>query len=670
MVTTKMFPLLKCRSGTIATFMLVLTLTVSFGLFPSTSEASAQETVFPIEGLVVTASPLPRETTAIANHLTILEGSDIQARGKRTLAEALRELAGVTVVRGGSFGAVTSVFLRGGESDYALVLVDGIQVNEAGGHFDFSSLTTDNIERIEILRGPASALYGSDAVAGVIHVITKLGRGTPSATLSYDTGTFGKQDLIGQFSAGTERAAYSMSIANYKIAGILPFNNQSSNRSLSGNARLRPDNVTDLAMGFRLTSRQYHFPTDGSGAIVDHNAFTFSDNINAHANLTRTITPNLSLQTLIGLNQTDGGTDDAQDNGVDTIGFYGYTSSDQFRRASGEIKAHVNIRSATASVGFEYEHESQRSFTESMSEYGTNYGKSKNHRENRAYFVALTNSHSHLSYNLGGRLEDNERFGNNQSWQAGASWGPLGTTNTLLKAAAGTAIKEPTFYENFATGFAKGNPDLKPEKATSWELGLGQNFSKNSLRFSATYFNQRFKDVIQYISSRPNPSDPSFLNVAKAESRGFELDAKMDIQPFSVGVSWTSMKTEVTDSGFEKDEGATFVEGQSLLRRPDQKFSSWISLTKKHTDISVHFSHIGARADRDFSTYPATRIILPAYNLLSIENTWRIMVNSNDHPTLTLRIKGENMLAEHYQEVFGFQTPGRSLTIGATAHIN
>ena len=130
----------------------------------------------------------------------------------------------------------------------------------------------------------------------------------------------------------------------------------------------------------------------------------------------------------------------------------------------GEIKAHANIQSATASVGFEYEHESQRSFTESMSEYGTSYGKSKNHRENRAYFVALTNSHSHLSYNLGGRLEDNERFGNNQSWQAGASWAPLGTTNTLLKAAAGTAIKEPTSMRILPLALQKEIQTLSPKR--------------------------------------------------------------------------------------------------------------------------------------------------------------------------------------------------------------
>ncbi len=651
--------------------LIVSTIFLQLGLLITPHGTFAQEAVFHLEGLVVTASPLPREMHSIANHITILEGEEIRARGKTTVAEALRELPGVTVVRGGSYGAVTSVFLRGGESDYTLVLVDGVQANEAGGNFDFASLTTDNIERIEILRGPASALYGSDAIAGVIHIITKLGQGPPSASVSYNTGSFGKQDVIAEFGTGTERAAYSMSIASYETSGILPFNNQNSNKSLSGNARLRPDDDTDLAMGFRLASRKYHYPTDGSGAVVDRNSFFFGDHINAHANLTRAISPNLSFQTLVGLNQTSGGTDDAPDNKADSLGYYGYTSSDQFRRASGEVKLHANMQSASASIGFEYEHESQNSFTESLSQYGATYGKSRNDRDNRAYFIALTNSHSKISYNLGGRLEDNERFGSNKSWQAGATWTPgANLAGPLLKVAVGTGIKEPTFYENFATGFVTGNPNLNPEQSTSWEFGAEQNFIQNIFRISATYFNQKYRDVIQYVALRQNPLDPNFLNVAKAESKGLELEAQVDLQPVQIGSSWTLLRTRVTDSGFDEGNGATFVEGQSLLRRPGRKFSSWVRLASTKTDISVHFSRIGERDDRDFSTYPATRITMPTHNLFSIESAWRILRKTDNQTAVTFRIKGENLLDENYQEILGFQAPGRNLTIGITAHIN
>jgi vitamin B12 transporter len=197
-----------------------------------------------------------------------------------------------------------------------------------------------------------------------------------------------------------------------------------------------------------------------------------------------------------------------------------------------------------------------------------------------------------------------------------------------------------------------------------------QSLFRNNFQLSATYFNQQFKDIIQYISLRQNPLDPSFLNVASAESKGLELEAEMVIQAFRIGTSWTLLQTRVTDSGFDVGGGATFVDGQPLLRRPNQSFSSWITRTGDKADISAHFSRIGERTDRDFSTYPATRIIMPIHKLLSIESAWRAMVNNNGQAAVTFRIKGENLLDQNYQEIFGFQAPGRNLTIGATAHIN
>jgi outer membrane cobalamin receptor len=137
--------------------------------------ARAQERASSLDGLVVTASPTPREAAAVARHVTVLDGAELRALGLVSAVDALRDVAGVDVVRGGTFGAVTTVFTRGGESDYTLVMVDGVQVNQAGGGFDLASISLDNVERIEIVRGPASALYGSDAVSGVIHVITRTG---------------------------------------------------------------------------------------------------------------------------------------------------------------------------------------------------------------------------------------------------------------------------------------------------------------------------------------------------------------------------------------------------------------------------------------------------------------------------------------------------------------
>ncbi len=454
--------------GTLITLFAVLT----------TSPLSAQDRTsdridaFSLEGLIVTAAPTTLDEEAVTSHVTVLEGDALRL-SSGSLGDALRDVAGVHVVRGGSFGAVTSLFLRGGESDYTLVLVDGVQVNQAGGGFDFAELGTDAVERVEIVRGPASALYGSDAVSGVIHVITRSGRGAPVATVSVEGGSFGHRDVVADLRAGTERASYGLSLSRRTTDGIFDLNNQSTRTVLSGVGRFRPDDRTTLEVNVRASDRTYHFPTDGSGAVVDENAFTFSDGTTARVSATRQLTPRVSVEASIGLNEFDAGTDDAPDSPADTLGFYGFTSLDHFRRSTGELRGHVRLDDLVLTGGFEYEEERQRSFNESLSQFGASSGRSLSERENLGYFVHASGEAGRLSYRLGGRVEDNERFGVSGTWQAGVAAPLPGAEGALVRASVGTAIKEPTFFENFATGFARGNPDLEPEHSLAWEVGPG-----------------------------------------------------------------------------------------------------------------------------------------------------------------------------------------------------
>jgi vitamin B12 transporter len=626
--------------------------------------AAAQVDVFSLDGLVVTAAPNAREEEATASHVSVLDGEQLRALGFRSLADALRDVAGLHVVRGGSFGATTSVFLRGGESDYTLVLVDGVQVNQAGGGFDFAGLTTDNVERVEIVRGPASALYGSDAVAGVIHVITRVGRGAPTASLSYEGGTFGRQDWAADFQAGTDRAGYSVSASRRTSDGILDFNNGSVNTTVSGLARIQPDDRTDVQVALRISDREYQFPTDGSGAVVDENAFTFEDGVTTRLSVMRTLSDVVSVEALIGLNQTNGGTDDAPDSLADTLGFYAFSSLNDFKRATGEVRANVDLGGGLLTAGYEYEQERQRSFTESLSSFGPFNARSESERRNHAGYLHATGAFSTLAFNAGSRLEDNQRFGRFLTWQLGAAWAALPSVGTLVRASIGTAIKEPTFFENFATGFAVGNPDLDPERAFSWEFGVEQPLLANRLRLSVTFFDQSYEDLIQFTFAPPDPGDPNFFNIAAATSRGLELDGEFDLGPVSAGGTWTWLDTEVTDSGFDSGEGAAFVKGEALLRRPGSAFAFRVGTSSARVDIRADLSIVGERSDRDFSTFPATPIALAGYTLLAIGGEWRVTESREGRPGFAVQLRAENLLAEDYQEVFGFGAPGRALYLG------
>ncbi|MFL5468227.1 MAG: TonB-dependent receptor, partial [Gemmatimonadaceae bacterium] len=157
---------------------------VAHDLVAQTADTAQLRTV------VVSASKVPRPAATLSQAVTVLSGDDLRARGVTRVADALREVPGASLVQSGSYGALTSLFLRGGESRYTKVLIDGVPVNSPGGFFDFSHLTTDNIDRIEIVRGPASVLYGADAVSGIVQIFTRRAAGNRRASLAARGGTY------------------------------------------------------------------------------------------------------------------------------------------------------------------------------------------------------------------------------------------------------------------------------------------------------------------------------------------------------------------------------------------------------------------------------------------------------------------------------------------------
>lgn len=651
--------------------MRIISIAAALCFFPWA--VGAQEDVFSLEGLVVTVSPTPKALRTVTSHVTILEGQDLRANGTTSLAEALRDVGGLDIVRNGSFGATTSLFLRGGESDHTLVLVDGVQVNRAGGGFDFSSLTTDNVERVEIVRGPASALYGSDAMAGVIHVVTRTGRGAPRVSARVESASFAEpRDVLvdgarwsADVTGGSDRFGYSASVSRESTEGILDFNNRFLRSVFTGRAGFVPDERTRVDLTVGLTGRRFHRPTNGSGQVIDRNAFDFGDETLANLRLSRYLSERIELQTILGVSEIDGGTDDAPDDASDPNSF---NSLDHFRRTGAEVRANVMLGATVLTLGGELEEERQRSFSESTSSFGTSYGRGENERLNRAAFVHVTTERGVIALNAGARLEDNERFGRGSTWQGGVSAHLPGRPGTRLRASLGTAIKEPTFFENFATGFVIGNPDLDPERSRSWEVGV-EHVAGERVTLQATYFDQRFEDLIQYTFAPAEPGGPNYYNVVGAVSRGVEVDASFRWEGLEAGAAYTRLHTEVTNAGFDSGPSAELVDGERLLRRPTHTFAlrAARSLTGRgrvHTSLSF----VGTRADRSFdpATFAATREELPSYLLWTLGGQWDLLSPSGPHPSLSVSVRAENLLDQSYHEAWGFEAPGRQLYLGVS----
>ena len=631
-------------------------------LFPT--HGTSQVNPVQLDGIVVTGTPVPRVVGTEASHITILEGKELQARGITRVAEALSEVPGLVMVQNGSYGSVASVFFRGAESDHVKVLVDGVEVNQAGGSFDFSSLLLFDVERIEVARGPASALYGSDAMAGVINILTRRGSGSPKASVSARTGSFGRREWSADLHGGVASTSYSLSASRLSSDGILEFNNQFESTSLSGSIFAAPDEKTRLVVTARYGDRTYHYPTDGAGAVVDRNAFTYGDEVTLGLEASRIFSDRLELRGMVRSYGWDGGSDDEPDGPDDTVGLFGYSSLETFQRTSIDLRANLAFSShAVFSTGVELEKEDQRSFSESLSEWGPTTGRSTHQRSNRGYYAHLTADGSNWAGNLGARVEDNEQYGEFFTYQAGISY-RIPSTGTRVRGNLGRGLKEPTFLEAYATGFALGNPGLNPERSQVWELGVEQVVGEAGALLSATWFNQSLEDLIQYTFMPPEPGGPNYFNVARARSRGVEATAHVPLGPFLLNGGYTYLDSEVMDSGFEEGEGAVFVDGEELIRRPRHQGSFGASYRTERGSLFGSMRVVGARTDRDFSAWPAVPVELSSFVLLSLGGEVEVIQPVGGRPGFSLQLRAENLLNQDYQEVFGFRAPGRAFLLG------
>lgn len=629
--------------------------------------AMAQETrdTVALRELVVSATRMPVQRGAIAASVTVLQADDLRQRGVRTVEEALRGVSGATLVQSGSYGAFASLFFRGGESDYVQVLIDGVQVNSPGEHFDFGNLSLENIERIEIVRGPGSVLYGSDAVTGVIqlfsrpasartHMNVAVRGGLGSRVGPTADGSFGSGSLDADLRGHVSGLNYGIGVSHFRSAGAYAFNNEHTNTGVTGHISVAPDAATDVSATLRYGTNTFHYPTDGAGILVDANQHHVADAIAAGVDVGRRFSPRLEARMQLAFNRNDDSYADAPDDAADTLGFYAFYSDERFQRAVADVRVNYALAARTMlTLGGEYESQRERGWNLSESEFGPFDGASRDTRANRAAYVQLLSGVSRVNVQTGARFEHNELFGDFATYRGGVSAWLAGWLRA--RAAAGTGFKAPRFYEQFATGFVKGNPDLEPETARSAEAGL--DLVKGNSRVSATYFAQRFRNLIQYVGEPSPPDAPNYLNLARARANGIELEAAHSHGPVSVGASYTWLDTKVTNAGTGEDP--LFLGGKKLIRRPAHSATITATYSAAGLMLAASANHVGERDDLDFNNFPPDRVRLAAYTRLDVAA--ELPMRGSD---LRGTLKIENALADSYEEARNFPARGRVVFLG------
>ena len=642
------------------------TVLAALALLHATRVAAAQQAdTTVLRPIVVSATRTPIDKQVAPASVTVIRGEELQARGITSVSDALSLVPGLSLVRSGSFGATTSLFARGGESDYVKVLVDGVPLNSPGGAVDFATLTTDNLDRIEVVRGPASVVYGSDAVAGVVQLFTRRGAGAPRGFADLRAGTFSTVEGSAGISGGSTAVGYSLGLADRQTDGALAFNNDYGNRTASARLSLTPS-FASVDLTARRTDAAFHFPTDGAGNIVDSNAVRRDHRTVVGLDASRHLTSRVDIRLAGAAMRLDGGSSNQPDSPGDTAGFYTRDDSRIERRS---VDLRTDIRSAAnaiLSLGAVVEREQARS--NSASQFQTFPSSSTTfaaHRTNEALYAQVVGGVSKLTYTASGRIDDNGDFGNFVTGRA--SLALQMTPNASVRAAVGNAFKAPAFEETFSSAFTIGNSALDPERTVSWEASAEYRMASRVV-MSATYFDQRFRDLIQYVlGDAATGFRGTNANLGEATARGVELEARAPmVGRFDLGANTTFLRTRVTNAG----NGAfgTFVDGDRLLRRPSLSGSVSADFrVARHSKIGAAVRYVGTRDDRDFNA--DERIELPAYTLVDLSAELSLAPAGGVFAPLTLTGRVENLFDEKYEPAFGFRAPGTTVLVGMRAAI-
>ena len=644
------------------------------------------------ESVVVTASQVEVPLTRTSDSVTVLSSADLGARQIDTVGEALRLVPGMTVIANGGRGAVTSVLPRGSDSDYTLVLVDGIKINAFGGGSDFSQLALAGVDRIEVVRGPQSALYGSDAIGAVVQIVTRHG-GPARATGLAEGGTFGTSRLAAATSgaAGSWRwgaAAERFASAGYEgmaaATGERVSNDDWLSTHASGTLGWRSAGGLDLggAAVFTTTDRGYPGPF-GSNPI---GAYTSVDRVSRG----KTTTGQIGFRLATPWPGARGVRESVQvtylDLASDFTSTYGFSSSGT-RRLTARAQTDVAMGGASGlSFGVEVQREEAAStfitgsafqpvpirrfvagpFAEiryqpdaRLSLTGglrVEYIRRDSLESNADSYSPRPGFETDTTVSPNPKISASYLVRQPRAWTRGepasafVSW-------TRLRAGAGTGIRAPDAFEIAFTD----NPALKPERSRSAEIGLEQAFAGEAMLVDVTGFYSRFDNLI--VAVGPAMGDISRYrtdNISNASSAGLELSAVLRTRwGLEARVAYTFLSTRVLAADGARLAPAPFAVGQPLLRRPSHQGSFDVAYSRGRLSA---FFQVGGRS-RVLDVEPT----YGAYGGLFTNpgfTTSGAGVSVRVAGPVALVLKAANLTNRRYEETFGFPAPGRSVLAG------
>ena len=623
------------------------------------------------ESVVVSAAQVDIPLSTTSSSVTVLTGDELEALQVRTLPDALRLAPGLTMVSAGGLGAQTSAFPRGGESDYSLVLVDGVQANAFGGGFDFAHTPLNNVERIEVVRGAQSALYGSNAIGSVIRIVTRRGGG-PTGSGLIEGGSFGTSRFAAATSGSLESMNWGAQAERVASDGVVE-NDDYERWSLGGGLGWAGAQGRTMRGDLQYIDDERGFPgpfgSDPGGTFSGIDTISRGSNHRWLAAISGAVPAGSRVRVngQLAFTRIDG----------ESVSSFG-DSEIASRRTVGRVQADVTLRpSLQGSFGGEIQRERAASTFITAAEdrevpvertLGGLFGEMRWNRESRLFVTAGVRAERIARDALAGNGTSRPDFAKDVvtsvNPKVGVAWFVRSSdgTFTKIRAAAGTGIRPPDGFEIAFTD----NPGLKPERSRTVEAGIDQSLAGGRASIEATAFYNRYQDLIVTVGSFQQSSHYQSDNISNARARGIELSGtararatwRMPVD-FNLRVAVTFLDTEILAVDGSSDAPPPFMPGDALLRRPGRQLSTELTVKSgrasgfviaggrsRTTDVDPSFGTFGGLYDS------------PGYAVVHTGAAWRVTRNFELFGRIT------NLFDRHYEEALGFPALGRGATAG------
>jgi len=626
-------------------------------------EKTEVQGLYKLSEVVVSATRTQTSTLELANSVTVIDSAEIANRNSSNVFDLLKNEYGVSYTRQGGPGTLSNINIRGGNSSYTLVLVDGIEVNlnnDPSNFYDFASLSTDNVQSIEILRGPQSTLYGSNSLAGVINVITKKGIGKPSFSLLSEAGSYKTFKNTLGMNGNVSDFNYSVTLGRAESEGFSAASEKYGNTEKDGykknniSARLGYDFTEtaqlNLLMSYNNSKSDYDQTAgkfgDDPTYIFNQEEFSFRgegkfDLLDGKWNQ--------KIGASIFRNVRKYNFDYSKFNAAASNSSYdGRKIKIDWQNNFNLLENHLltfGIENISETAVSEYFYFSQFFNYESL------FPQKKSNTFGAYLQDQLKIGQSFFS-TLGVRFDNHDKFGSVFTYRFAPAY-IIWETGTKLKATFGSGFKTPSLFNLYDPAY--GNPDLNPEESIGFDAGVEQFLANDLLSIGVTYFQNNYKDLIGF--------DQSFkaINVNKAKTNGVEtyLTAQMfDKLKIKLNYTYTNAKDE--SEGLDDDE-------RKLIRRPEHKVGSYLSYNfSPKANANVEVIYIGEQDDLVFDnlTFTSSRTQLDPYILLNFSAHYQLL------EFLRFNLRLENILDLDYEEVYGYATPGFSMYGGIKLSLN